>query len=289
VSHSAGGGLAGDWRGRSQAAGEAERRLIRKEKQPCAPHGAAPSSTEGQIVREEQEVLVGKTKELWRLVWNSSPKPACTPDDCIGGWSTCPCDDFAYGERGDLDLIRLVGVRVVERFPITPFFGEQITDWGRVAILARWEVQESEWETMGADWGALMATIHARPNVKIMQLRDYDHDGRSTEFVLQTATEPCGKREGIVIGVSRDRPRLHAFGTVEHPDDPLLLRIDHWIALADSSVPMTRIEWQCYDHGSDTEDEVELRTDGNGTHATTRSYACEKDGTRGRLLTTLVR
>src|SRR5207245_1387314 len=97
---------------------------------------------------------------------------------------------------------------------------------------------------------------------------------------------PCGKREGIVIGVSRDRPSLHAFGTVEHPNDPLVLRIEHWMALADSNGPITRIGWSCGDHGSDTEDELDLRTDANGIHVTRRSYECKDDGTHGKLLTT---
>ena len=55
-----------------------------------------------------------------------------------------------------------------------------------------------------------------------MPLGDYDRDGRATEFVLQVDAGPCGHDTSLVVGISRDTPRLHAFGTAESPDEPLV-------------------------------------------------------------------
>ncbi len=238
------------------------------------------------VVREEQPVRVGKTTELWRLVWRAPPQPACAPDDGVGGWDSRPCDGFAFGERGDLDLIRVRDGRVVERLPITPFFDVLLTPWEVAAVLPRRAVREGDFEKEQQDGGKFIAELQSRPDVKIMQPRDYDHDGRATEFFLQLSSSPCGKRMGIVIGVSRDNDRLHAFGTARHPDKPLVLRVDHWGALAGARGPLRLIAWECGDHGSDTRDVLEALVDAGGIHVTGRNYLCNDDGTPGPLLTT---
>ena len=56
------------------------------------------------VIREEHKVVVDGVEEHWRLEWASPPKPACPPDDPV--WMTCPCSGFAFGERGNLVLVR---------------------------------------------------------------------------------------------------------------------------------------------------------------------------------------
>jgi hypothetical protein len=115
-----------------------------------------------------------------------------------------------------------------------------------------------------------------------MRLGDYDHGGRATEFVLQIGASPCGHRQGVLVGVSRGMPRLHAFGTAERPEVPLVLQhTADWHTLLHAGGSVRVIEIWCGDHSSETETELELRTDRKGIHATRREYECEKKGTRG--------
>jgi len=51
-----------------------------------------------------------------------------------------------------------------------------------------------------------------------MNFADYDHDGQATEFFLQTESLPCGKRAGIVVGLSRINEHLHGFGSFRNPN-----------------------------------------------------------------------
>jgi len=50
-----------------------------------------------------------------------------------------------------------------------------------------------------------------------MDFVDYAHDGRATEFFLQTGSLSCGKRAGVVIGISETNRRLHVFGSAKNP------------------------------------------------------------------------
>lgn len=59
-----------------------------------------------RVVRDEQIVSVDSTRERWQLVWRTRPQPACSPRD--EGWARCPCNGFAFGEIGQLDLVRKV-------------------------------------------------------------------------------------------------------------------------------------------------------------------------------------
>ena len=80
-----------------------------------------------EILREQRDVVVDGAREQWRLVWKGKPQPACAPDDGLeDGWLTCPCDGFAFGEQGDLDLVRLAGTSPEDRLSLTPLFDP---DW----------------------------------------------------------------------------------------------------------------------------------------------------------------
>lgn len=111
----------------------------------------------------------------------------------------------------------------IERLELTPLFDEVPADQGG-AVLARWEVQEKDFEKQKSDPEAFLTQVRARPLVTVMRFTDYNHDGNSTEFFLQTGVEPCGKTTGIVVGVTPILPRLHAFGTALHPDKPLIMQ-----------------------------------------------------------------
>lgn len=117
-----------------------------------------------------------------------------------------------------------------------------------------------------------------------MHFGDYNHDGNPTAFFLQTGVEPCGKILGIVVGVTPTHPRLHAFGTALHPNEPLVMHRKEWEALLGSRGPTEVLDWPCGDHGSDTETDLELSATNEGIHAVRREFACTETGKRGRLL-----
>jgi hypothetical protein len=232
------------------------------------------------LIREEKSVVVDGATELWRLVWKQPPAPACSPDD--PGWFTCPCMGFAFGERGQLDLVCVRDGREIDRLALTPLFGHDDLPFDPPeAIVQRWEQLQGDTET--SDARQFAGRVHARPVVSAMNLADYDHDGRSTEFFLQTGVLPCGKIMGVVIGLSPGNPRLHAFGSALHPGQPLYLQKSQWDALRSSAGPVRVMDWRCGDHGAGTETEIELQATGAGIRATRREFECTDDG-RGKLL-----
>jgi hypothetical protein len=208
------------------------------------------------LVREEQSVMVDGTEEVWRLKWKSVPKPFC--DDATRP-PTCPCTGFAPGERGDLDLIRLRRGTEIDRFNLTKLFkGSSISGTEVEAAVQR------------AD--------------RVIHLGDYNHDGLATEFFLQTDALPCGKRFGVVAGITKDNPRLHAFATVGHPDIPLVMRIDEWEKLRRATGTVNTVDWNCGDHGGVEQIEFELHWSPKGIDGLRRTYACSVK-VRGKLLT----
>jgi hypothetical protein len=133
------------------------------------------------------------------------------------------------------------------------------------------------------------ARVRARPIAQVMHFADYDHDGRATEFLLQVGTLPCGKQMSVAIGISRDKPNLHVFSSVENPDRPLVLQAWQWESLLEARAPIKVTDWKCGDHGSEEETELELAVDKNGIHGTKWTYECDQDGRRGKLTSKEVR
>lgn len=218
-------------------------------------------------IREQQEVVVNGAPEIWRLEWKGQTKPYCGATEASMA-ITCPCNGFAYGESGDLYLVRLRGGKEVDRLPLTPLFQEQGT-----AVLQRWPKNDAK--DFRSNEGDISGLVSGRPVAHIMGLEDYDHDGRRTEFYLQTDALPCGKSVGVVVGLSRDNPRLHAFGTVANPAKPLYLFKWEWQALRKASPsPVQVIDWRCADHGADTQTEVRLQWSAKGIEAQRREYTC---------------
>jgi hypothetical protein len=250
----------------------------------------AAAGKSAPVVREEHKVVVDGVEENWRLEWTTSPKPACSPEDNY--WSSCPCNGFAFGERGDLVLVRQQPGQEAERFPLGPIFGQlagyDAPGEAGEAVLRRWDVyakdvQEKIHGEVAADFAV---RVRARPTATVMSFADYDHDGKAGEFLLQVGTVPCGVNMSVAIGISRRNPHLHVFSTVDHPERPLVLQAWQWESLMRAQGPVKVLDRVCYDHGSQGETELELRADAEGIHATRIEYECTEDGSRGKLVST---
>jgi len=231
------------------------------------------------LLREEKSVVVDGVSEVWRLVWKHAPTPVCTPDDADA--FTCPCSGFAFGEKGQLDLVRIRDGNEVERLALTPLFRDVPADPPE-AVVQRWERLEQDTITVNAL--VLQRRVRARPVVSVMNLVDYDHDGGTTEFFLQTGTLPCAKHGGVVIGISAKNPHLHVFGSLQHPTKPLYLRKEQWDALRTSAGPVRVPDVTCGDHGALSETEIEVQATGEGIRAFRIEYGCEANNHRGKLL-----
>jgi hypothetical protein len=130
------------------------------------------------------------------------------------------------------------------------------------------------WPVTKADTGKPdVAELELRPIETVIKLADYDHDGRATEFILVVGSEPCGHTPSVLVGISKDNAKLHAFGTAEKPSEPLTLeRPADWERLrAAGSAELTMVA--CGDHGADTETKVRVRADGQ-LHATESNRKC---------------
>lgn len=222
------------------------------------------------LVREEQKIVIAGVTETWQLKWASAPKPLCEPNDTS---LTCPCAGFAFGEGGDLILVRTRGQIEVDRLPLTPFFEQDFIETGRLAMVQRWlpDYKKDFQAYQKSDFTALVAK---RPIVQVMHLADYDHDGQKSEFYLQASTAPCGKSIGIVVGVSIKNPRLHVFGTASEATKPLYLQKHEWEALRQTSGPTTVRDWDCGDHGADTQTELKLHWTLDGIEGSRREFTC---------------
>lgn len=234
------------------------------------------------VVREEREIIVDGLKEQWRLEWLNSPQPSCTPDEL--DWMTCPCMGFAFGERGAMALVRKRGSAEEERFPFDSLFSAGYDTPGEPgeAVLRRWDVRTDDMEQ--SDSPDFVSRVQKRPLAKIMQLGDFDHDGRATEFIVQIGTLPCGKQMSVAVGISRVKPYLHALTTVEHPERPLVLERRHWMTLLKAKRPIRVVDWPCGDHGSETEVELELWADSGGIHGKRFEYTCPESEKPRKLI-----
>jgi hypothetical protein len=212
------------------------------------------------------------------------------PGTEIADWYTCPCAGFRFAERGKLDLVRRHSGGREERLPLTPLFHDTENPAGSLnldeAVLRRWPVLKADTVFDDPD---LANRVRARPLETTMPLADFDRDGRPTEFLLRVASEPCAHIISVLVGISLDRPVLHAFTTAEHPDAPLMLEESVWAGLLHSPQGAAMIvDLQCGDHGSEEMTEVTLRAEHGVLHATRRTYRCTDDNKRGQLLATAV-
>jgi len=242
----------------------------------CAVSAFAQQSSEYPTpqIREEQKVLVHGAEETWRLEWAGDVKPYCDAKD-QGGYPTCPCQGFAYGEAGDLFLVRLRKGQEIDRLRLTSFFTETPG-----AALQRWPVNtQKDLKLEEADEFA--PAVVKRTVVKVMDVKDYDHDGQKTEFFLQTESSPCGKNVGILVGLSTDNPHLHAFTSRAKPTEALYLQRREWEALRLAKNKITEIvDWPCFDHGAESQLTYTLQWSRSVVEGTSREYACSEECTK---------
>lgn len=225
-----------------------------------------------EVVREERTVDVGGVTERWRLVWTAPPGEACPPDGDDGMWSTCPCAGFEFGQHGDLVLVRLRPGAPEERLPLAPLFADQETP-APGAVLAHRPVRKGDLDA--ASRKGFARQVRGRAPVRVMELADYDHDGRATELVLQVGAGPCGHQQSVLVGLDARSPGLHAFGSVEEPGTPLVLeRRSDWEKVRAAKGEVRLVQIPCGDHGAETEVAVTVRADGRGLHAKTSTKAC---------------
>jgi hypothetical protein len=234
------------------------------------------------LVREERKIVINGIEEHWRLEWLGKPSPACGPED--EDWTTCPCTGFAFGEQGNLDLVRKRPGQKDERFSLTPLFDNDFDRplSTREAVLRRWDVADND--IKASDSPRFVDQVRSRPTAEIMQFADYDHDGRASEFILQIGTDPCGKRMCVVVGVSANNDHLHVFSSRKNPKEPLILQAHQWASLSRASGPIKVIGLACGDHGSDAEIELELRAENGTIYTRWKEYQCTENGKRGRVI-----
>jgi hypothetical protein len=253
----------------------------------CAVAGTPASDK--QLLREDDAVIVGGITEHWKLVWRSKPSLICVPEgEDATNWYTCPCEGYAFGEAGGMDLVRSRPGKEDEVFRLTPLFKDSEWPAGDKVVLQKWPVEESDDQWHDDAPADVMSQIRKREPVKAMWFADYDRDGQPTEFLVQVSVAPCGKRAMTLIGACKANPALHVFGTADHPDKPLILYAHIWQELLDSKGDVTSVEWPCGDHGAEEQTEVRIWTDKAGIHATRLTYECDDSSARAKLRATEV-
>ncbi len=232
------------------------------------------------LIREEQRVTINGQAEAWRLEWKAPPEPYGPPLDDVS--FTCPYMGFAYGESGEADLVRIQNGRELERLALQPFFDMFGGSQDKVAI-QRYPVESTDFDRLlsGADHSSELDRIQRRGVVRIMKFFDYDHDGRATEFFLQTDSLPCGKIAGIVLGISRTNNRLHAFASVNRPSQALVLQFWEWQELGKSSGAVRVVDWRCGDHGSEEESDLEMEAVNGDIRVRQERFECLENGKLG--------
>jgi hypothetical protein len=220
------------------------------------------------LVRDEAKV----NGETWRLEWKKPPVSSCGPRD--QNMFTCPCLGFAFGQSGEMELVRERAEKVVQRFALAPFFE------GKAAQVQLHEPRPGDADKQATE---LNRDVSGRPAVKVMKLADFDHDGKATEFLLQTSASPCGSVQGIVIGLTVANGEAHAFGTLTRPNEPLALRMKEWEAVRDSKGSVHTVAVACGDRGATEQVEHTISASAKGIDVEEQTYACSGYA-RGKLV-----
>lgn len=236
--------------------------------------GPVNAADQAPIVRQQKAVMVDGKQEIWRLEWEGKPTVVCGADDDTS--LTCPCSGFAYGEQGKLVLVRVRADGQSERLDLGPLFKGNFPVSGGQAALQRWSPQyeggQDDFKHMGdKDFASKVA---ARPVVDAMGMADYIHEGQATQFLFQVDTAPCGKRQMVLLGISKEDPHIHVFASAEDQNAPLILGSWEWEALLKNKTPIDVIDWDCGDHGSERQLRVHLLVKSGVIHVTRTSRRC---------------
>lgn len=237
-----------------------------------------------QYLREQKNVVVGGRAEQWKLVWQGKPRTICGPQD-VEMAITCPCTGFAYGEMGDLSLVREAGGKEVERMALAPLFAElPESDSDGLAAMQWRPMRSGDFDAGQGASAHFLAEVRKRPGPRVMRLADYDRDGQASEFLVQVSAGPCGHTAYAAVGVSKARPRLHALESASNPGQPLVMPGAAWQALLGKPGARRVTVWPCGDHGAEERSELVLSARGGAISVRQRSYSCPEDGSRERLL-----
>ena len=230
---------------------------------------AGVAATQPSLLREQRQVKIDGILENWSIVWRSVPQLVCLRWDCT-------CSDFLNYQRGQADLVRVREGQSIDTFALATIYSGGLDTPEREkneALLPGWPNRKND-EAM-ADDAKLSELVKSRSQVPIIDLHDFDHDGRATEFVLPVGGAGCAMHASIAVGITKQNPRLHAFGTVLHPDEPLMLSIRAWELLR-RQARATVVDLECGFRGADTQVELELRADSAGIHVTESEYSCPR-------------
>jgi hypothetical protein len=246
--------------------------------------GSVTAADTTDLLREQKTVVVSGVKETWKLVWAASPQSVCGAED-VAAAQSCACAGFAYGEAGALSLVRLRPGAPPERLSLAPFYKDTgLVNVHELAVLPRWPPipatahnEDDDWHH-ASDWNFLRR-VQERAPVDVMRIADYTHDGRSSEFLLQVSTQPCGKRALVLIGVSRLNPHLHVFSSAEAPDTPLVLGARVWDAVRRGPGPWSIADSPCEEHQEGTESIVTVEVRRGIFHVRRDDRSCAGEDT----------
>jgi hypothetical protein len=218
-------------------------------------------------------------QEIWELVWDAKPSIVCGPDE-VSSSIACPCSGFAYGEYGDLSLVRQGGDHT-ERMPLSPLFGMFDTpDFDKTrgkAILQRWPLDADDLAREDRSDPTLVTDIVRRNERAVIEPADYDRDGSATEFLIQVGTLPCGKLQFAAIGVAPTSNRLHTLSSLAKPNQPLIMPAAAWYALKENADPTAITTWACGDHGADQRNVLVVSAVDGGVRVRERKYSCNDE------------
>ena len=236
-----------------------------------------------QFLREQRSVTLGGRTETWQLVWQGRPKRICGPED-VETAITCPCTGFAYGEIGQLALVRKRGGAQVERMDLGPLFADLPFSPSDGLAAMQWRPLQAGDFDAAADGSSprFLAAVAKRAGPRVMQLADYDKDGVASEFLIQVSAGPCGHTDYAAVGISTANPRLHALSSAEKPGEPLIMPGRAWAALLGGKGVVT--SWPCGDHGADRQSDLVLSAQGGRISVRQRALSCPDDGSAGTVL-----
>jgi hypothetical protein len=225
------------------------------------------------LVRERVPVRVDGACEWWSLEWREKPAPACR--SVIGGldWS---CVGFRHADSGALELVVKRDGRERDRFAVSSLFV------GGTAVVSLCAPIDADETKTAAE---LSSVCSGRRKLRALVPEDIDHDGHATEFLLHVETE-VGRERWVALGVSRWDARVHAFGTAEHPTNPLRMVRSHWDGIIVSTDVDHHVSGDepCSESRTGIQTETAFRWDDAGLHATATHEACLPDGGVGAVV-----
>ena len=232
--------------------------------------GSRPS-----LLREKKVVIVDGDRETWLLRWDKQRTAVCAAEE--GDVSlTCPYSGFAYGQQGDLSLVRLSPGAKSELLKLGQFFIRDEVPGDGPAVLQRWPPDFDKDLDAGENDAEIIHTVTGRGQTDVMKFADYDHDGRPTEFLLQVGTLLCGKHQMVLVGISKQHPHLHVFAAVEKPDAPLVPGAWQWESLLRGRGTVRTIAWSCGDHGSENEWTNSISAENGAIHDIRTNRKCSQ-------------